>query len=697
MIHNVMDFGALGNGSHDDQPNIMDAIEAAEAAGGGIVYFPKGIYAIRATVRVKGNGVILQGDGRNSVILHKVYVDEEEGTREPFIPVWFEKDLDANRNPGELRNVGIRDLTIQFEDAGPDSAGAVTLNACVDFFCERVTVLGDGNGMKLPQRGAEPVGRELGSITNGIVTGYTTRDGVISGCVIDGVSKPGIYLAGAENVTVVACVSKNIKCTQPGLGSAPGFSVGRNRNVSFIDCHAHDCQGNGFQISSIGSFTATIQGGPGDPTPTPTSFRYKEDQNRLLGTNLARLLAVWNPTTTRYEVLDVASVTNVNNLFWDVVLNTAPSVTLAAGVALRVNYQPYRNVTIVGGSAARNGTNGVGFGTNLVGAVGRDVLVCGVACNNNTGAGINVTSAEDVVIQNCILHNNQTGLVVSDIGPGQGAENQTGRVLVGGCAVYDNTSGDVMVRSANDVTIENSKLYRSPGAAQATGLIIRDYTVITTNKKATNVKLRDLEFDGYTAPNPIFHTLGDQAAVESGLYSLRLPGAPEGVHYAPAGSEYTDRTTGLKYVKSSGFLKTGWSRVLTAGQDVDAPGRAVVRTGGVAVTENATTATAASYAVPDDTVAHVAAVVVARNRSTGDSAVFRRTVGVKRHDSGPATLVGAVQTFGSDGEDAAASAWDVTLDTSGNDVRVRVTGAASTNVSWFAHLEVDTHTPPPLP
>lgn len=58
---NVKDYGALGNGSHDDTEAIRDTFVAAEAAGGGIVFFPGGTYpmteGIAATSRISVLGV----------------------------------------------------------------------------------------------------------------------------------------------------------------------------------------------------------------------------------------------------------------------------------------------------------------------------------------------------------------------------------------------------------------------------------------------------------------------------------------------------------------------------------------------------------------------------------------------------------------------------------------------------------------
>ncbi len=45
-VFNVMNYGALGNGKHDDTVAIRAAIAAAQAAGGGTIYFPAGTYDV---------------------------------------------------------------------------------------------------------------------------------------------------------------------------------------------------------------------------------------------------------------------------------------------------------------------------------------------------------------------------------------------------------------------------------------------------------------------------------------------------------------------------------------------------------------------------------------------------------------------------------------------------------------------------
>lgn len=81
-----------------------------------------------------------------------------------------------------------------------------------------------------------------GSPTNGIAVGWGARDGVSSQCVVDGVSKPAFYLAWAERVAVVACIARDCR----GGKTAAGFAVDSGFDVSYLDCHAHGCEGNGF-------------------------------------------------------------------------------------------------------------------------------------------------------------------------------------------------------------------------------------------------------------------------------------------------------------------------------------------------------------------------------------------------------------------------------------------------------------------
>lgn len=64
QVYNVKSptYGALGDGSHDDTVAIQAALNAANAAGGGVVYLPAGQYKISAALTMY-NRITLRGDG----------------------------------------------------------------------------------------------------------------------------------------------------------------------------------------------------------------------------------------------------------------------------------------------------------------------------------------------------------------------------------------------------------------------------------------------------------------------------------------------------------------------------------------------------------------------------------------------------------------------------------------------------------
>lgn len=57
-----------------------------------------------------------------------------------------------------------------------------------------------------------------------------------------------------------------------------------------------------------------------------------------------------------------------------------------------------------------------------------------------------------------------------------------------------------------------------------------------------------------------------------------------------------------------------------------------------------------------------------------------------KNDGGTLSLVGSVRTVVTDNESTAG--WDVTLDANSTNIRVRLTGAAATNITWLISPEV---------
>jgi hypothetical protein len=73
-IYNVTNYGALGNGVHDDTTNIQAAINAAYSPvnAGKTVYFPPGFYLVTSTLMItNGDGITLNGDGIDRSFIYR--------------------------------------------------------------------------------------------------------------------------------------------------------------------------------------------------------------------------------------------------------------------------------------------------------------------------------------------------------------------------------------------------------------------------------------------------------------------------------------------------------------------------------------------------------------------------------------------------------------------------------------------------
>lgn len=63
QVFDVTKDGAVADGSADSAPDINSTIDDAQAAGGGVVYFPEGIYRIDSQLTVDASNVVFAGDG----------------------------------------------------------------------------------------------------------------------------------------------------------------------------------------------------------------------------------------------------------------------------------------------------------------------------------------------------------------------------------------------------------------------------------------------------------------------------------------------------------------------------------------------------------------------------------------------------------------------------------------------------------
>jgi len=68
----VRDYGAKGDGTTDDTASINSAISAADAVGGGTIYFPRGTYKTSANITLWADNLVIKGANKGNTIIKPV-------------------------------------------------------------------------------------------------------------------------------------------------------------------------------------------------------------------------------------------------------------------------------------------------------------------------------------------------------------------------------------------------------------------------------------------------------------------------------------------------------------------------------------------------------------------------------------------------------------------------------------------------
>lgn len=116
-VVSVKDFGAVGNGIANDTVAIQAAINAAQAKGGGAVYFPTGNYVITSTLVITGNEIVLRGDGIGATFIYTYVLNSDS--------VHFSGTAST-----PLQRVGMSDMAIYCVAMNPTAGALVRMTNC---------------------------------------------------------------------------------------------------------------------------------------------------------------------------------------------------------------------------------------------------------------------------------------------------------------------------------------------------------------------------------------------------------------------------------------------------------------------------------------------------------------------------------------------------------------------------------------
>jgi hypothetical protein len=103
-------------------------------------------------------------------------------------------------------------------------------------------------------------------------------------------------------------------------------------------------------------------------------------------------------------------------------------------------------------------------------------------------------------------------------------------------------------------------------------------------------------------------------------------------------------------------------------------------------TTDATQTTAATFTTRSNKAYKAIAKIIATETADFDEIGDYWLEAAFKNDGGTLSLVGSVRSIHTANESTAG--WDATIDASGSDIRVRVTGAADTAITWLVQLEV---------
>lgn len=159
---NVKDFGAVGDGVHDDAPAIQAAIESFSDGGppedryqwaGGTVYIPAGLYRLGSTININRAGTILRGVGRGRFqqaqegITHLVADDGVTAIR--TIYPWEGNPIEGRGDWSVIQDLELSGSSISW---GEDPTGPVADAIDMEFKCtiHNVHIWGfTGNGITI--------------------------------------------------------------------------------------------------------------------------------------------------------------------------------------------------------------------------------------------------------------------------------------------------------------------------------------------------------------------------------------------------------------------------------------------------------------------------------------------------------------------------------------------------------------------
>jgi len=276
----AIQFGAKGDGSTDDTGAIQNAINAANTAGGGPVYFPAGTYKISSALTLYNN-ITLAGDGRAVTIIKQVTTTAHglywTGQNLQYVTV---RDLQI-QGPGSGSGIGIN-LNNTGTGGNPNILGVHIENVYIygfggDGFAAEILIVSQFDNVIVSTCGGDGFSLSGGVNTSVVMNACWAISCTDSGFDLENLNyctlnscvsqscATGFYLYSGEGVTLNSCGDQ---------GSINSFEVYGGTGITQVTCYTYKNAGISFWVTDSADNVTLIGCQEQTPNGATNSFRF---------------------------------------------------------------------------------------------------------------------------------------------------------------------------------------------------------------------------------------------------------------------------------------------------------------------------------------------------------------------------------------------------------------------------------------
>ncbi|VGO13646.1 hypothetical protein PDESU_02203 [Pontiella desulfatans] len=252
-VYNIEDYGADGTDQLDDTAAIQMAVNAAGAAGGGVIRIPAGtFYAHRVTLT---DNITVRGDDRATSILSLP-------TNITISPSWILQTPDGSRQ----KNITLSDLTMYgnqdhyaaVNDVDPVMR-ATRLHSIDNLLVERCTVEDFRTALLIMSCSYVTVRDCLGIDNHSLAYSFYSCDQVVmENTIADYCGAQGYGFWNLNSLTLLNCEARRCRWREEFHGKTSGsYTFDGSKQVKVINCLAEDSYAGGWwALSTVDTHTS---------------------------------------------------------------------------------------------------------------------------------------------------------------------------------------------------------------------------------------------------------------------------------------------------------------------------------------------------------------------------------------------------------------------------------------------------------